>query len=329
MMMPETTATALAHPNIAFIKYWGNRDDALRIPQNGSISMNLAGLHTHTRVCFDPSYAVDSFTLNNLPQTGAGLERVSQFLDIVRTLAGKNWKAQVESANNFPTGAGIASSAAAFAALAVAASQAIGLDLDERRLSALARRGSGSASRSIPTGFVEWLPGNNDSDSYAVTLAPPAHWDLVDCIAVLKETHKLTGSSEGHLLAGSSPLQQARIGSCGERLQRCRRAIISRDFDALASVVELDSNLLHAVMMTSNPALFYWEPASIEIMKAVPEWRQSGLPACYTLDAGPNVHVLCPADHAAVVRSRLEIIPGVLQVLTATAGSGAHLSAED
>ena len=327
--MPASTATALAHPNIAFIKYWGNRDDVLRLPQNGSISMNLAGLHTHTRVSFDPGYEADTFLLNNQAQVGAELERVSQFLDVVRTMAGKNWRAQVESANNFPTGAGIASSAAAFAALAVAASHAIGLDLTERQLSTLARRGSGSACRSIPPGFVEWLPGNDSADSYAISLAPPAHWNLVDSIAVLKDTHKVTGSSEGHQLAGSSPLQQARVASSGERLDRCRQAVLTHDFDALASVVELDSNLMHAVMMTSTPPLFYWEPASIEIMKAVPEWRRSGLPVCYTLDAGPNVHLLCPEESAAEVRSRLEDIPGILQILTAAAGGGAHITLED
>lgn len=327
--MPAYTATALAHPNIAFIKYWGNRDDVLRLPQNGSISMNLAGLHTHTRVSFDPGYAADTFILNNQAQFGAGLERVSQFLDIVRTLAGKKWRAQVESANNFPTGAGIASSAAAFAALAVAASHAIGLELTERQLSALARRGSGSACRSIPAGFVEWLPGSQDADSYAISLAPPAHWNLVDCIAILKETHKMTGSSEGHRLAGSSPLQQARIASSAARLARCRQAILARDFDALTGVLELDSNLMHAVMMTSTPPLFYWEPASLEIMKAVPEWRRSGLPVCYTLDAGPNVHLLCPETSVAEVQSRLKDIPGILQVLTAGAGGEAQITAGD
>lgn len=327
--MPAYTATALAHPNIAFVKYWGNRDDVLRLPQNGSISMNLAGLHTHTRVSFDPDYAADTFILNNQPQSGNSLERVAQFLDIVRAMSGKQWRAQVESANNFPTGAGIASSAAAFAALAVAASHAIGLELTERQLSALARRGSGSACRSIPAGFVEWLPGSQDADSYSISLAPPAHWNLVDCIAILKETHKLTGSSEGHRLAGSSPLQQARVASSAARLAHCRQAILARDFDALAGVLELDSNLMHAVMMTSTPPLFYWEPASLEIMKAVPEWRRSGLPVCYTLDAGPNVHLLCPETSVAEVRSKLKDIPGILQVLTAAAGGGAHITAGD
>ena len=323
------SSTALAHPNIAFIKYWGNRNASLRLPQNGSISMNLAGLQTHTRVSFDPGYPQDRFILNNSIQSGASLTRVSEFLNLVRSLGGKNWRAEVESANNFPTGAGIASSAGAFAALALAATNALGLDLNEQELSALARRGSGSACRSIPAGFVEWLPGKSDSDSYAISLAGSEHWQLVDCIAVLKETHKLTGSTEGHSIANTSPLQKARVAGVHERLDRCRNAILTRDFEALANVVELDSNLMHAVMMTSTPPLLYWEPASITIMKAVPEWRKTGIQACYTLDAGPNVHVICTAASAEDVQKRLREIPEVLTVLTSTVGGGAHLTSED
>lgn len=327
--MSEYSATALAHPNIAFIKYWGNRDDELRLPQNGSISMNLAALHTHTHVCFDPEFTHDSFTLNNQPQTGASLERVCRFLNILRLESGKSWHARVESANYFPTGAGIASSAAAFAALALAGSSALSLDLSEAQLSALARRGSGSASRSIPPGYVEWLPGSGSEDSFAVSIAPASHWDLVDCIAVLRETHKVTGSTEGHRCAHTSPLQAARVAGAPDRLVQCRQALLARDFDAFTSVVELDSNLMHAVMMTSTPALLYWEPATIEIIKAVPEWRREGLAACYTLDAGPNVHVICPSENAPVVKDRLEGIQGVQQVITSHAGGAAHLTHQD
>jgi len=324
-----TSSTALAHPNIAFIKYWGNRDDSLRLPQNGSISMNLAALQTHTRVSFNPDLQHDRFTLNNFVQSGTSLTRVTDFLDLVRSMAGVNWYAEVESANNFPTGAGIASSAAAFAALAVAASNAIGLELNEPQLSALARRGSGSACRSIPPGFVEWQSGISDSDSYAFSLAASDFWPLVDCIAVVKDTHKGTGSSEGHRLAGTSPLQASRVADAEARLKRCRRAILTRDFDALASVVEMDSNLMHAVMMTSTPPLFYWEPASLTIMKAVAEWRKAGVAACYTLDAGPNVHVICAPESAGEVQQRLNAIPEISTVLISSVGGGAHLTTED
>lgn len=317
-----TTATALAHPNIAFIKYWGNRDDALRLPSNGSISMNLDGLFTQTTVTF--SGPEDSLAINDKSVTGPGLARVSALLDLVRGMAGIRDGAQMVSENNFPSGAGIASSASAFAALALAASHAAGLELSEPQLSRLARRGSGSAARSIPGGFVEWQAGG-DEDSYAFSIASADHWDLADCVAVVSAAHKETGSTQGHALAGTSPLQAARVADAPRRLELCRDAITRCDFEALAAVIELDSDMMHAVMMTSQPALFYWQPASLGVMQAVREWRKQGLKVAYTLDAGPNIHVICPAEQSGEVERRLGELPGVGDVLTARPGGPARL----
>ena len=237
--------------------------------------------------------------------------------------------AAVDSQNNFPIAAGIASSAAAFAALSLAASKAIGLDLNEKELSRLARRGSGSACRSIPGGFVEWRPGSSDADSFAYSIAPCGYWDLADCIAIVSTGPKSVGSSEGHSLAGSSPFQKARVADTSRRLKLCRSAIQSRDFEALAAIVELDSNMMHAVMITSQPALLYFLPGSITVMQAVINWRKNGLQVCYTMDAGPNVHVLCPSETADEVTLRLEQLPGVYQVLVAHPGEAARLVSGD
>ncbi len=324
--MVSQTATALAHPNIAFIKYWGNRDERLRLPANGSISMNLDGLETRTGATFDASLQADNLSINGEAVTGPGLQRVADFLDEVRRLAGLSLHAAVVSESNFPPGAGIASSAAAFAALALAASRAAGLELDEAQLSRLARRGSGSACRSVPGGFVEWRAGSRDEDSYAVSIAPPDHWSLADCLAIVDAAQKPTGSTEGHALAGTSPLQAARLADAPRRLDLCRAAILERDFDCLAEVVELDSNLMHAVMMTSSPPLFYWQEASLTVMRTVREARAKGLPACSTLDAGPNVHVLCPAAEAEKVRQLLGSIPGVREVRLAHPGGPVRLA---
>lgn len=324
-MSPDRTATAIANPNIAFIKYWGNRDDALRLPVNGSLSMNLDGLITQTTVRFDAALAQDELVFNGTPTSGPALARVIRFLDIIREMAAERCFANVISENNFPTGAGIASSASAFAALALAASRAIGLELSEAELSRLARRGSGSASRSIPAGFVEWLPGSAEVDSYAVSIAPKNHWDLADCIALLQTSHKPVGSTQGHAIAHTSPLQGARVTQAPERLAICRQALLEKDFSSFSNIVELDSNMMHAVMMTSTPPLIYWAPASLLIMKAVQEWRSAGCEVCYTLDAGPNVHVICRAAAAGQVKEKLEKIPGVQQVLTALPGGSARL----
>lgn len=320
-----TTATAQAHPNIAFIKYWGNRDGALRIPLNGSISMNLDGLTTRTTVSFQPSLPFDELVINGHEVTGSGLERVSSILDIVRGMADIKDRAEVITENNFPSGAGIASSASAFAALALASSTASGLTLSERELSRLARRGSGSAARSVPGGFVEWQAGTNDEDSFAFPIAPADYWNLVDLIAVVSAEHKKTGSSEGHAIAPTSPLQSARVADAVRRLDLCRKAILDRDFNPFASIVELDSDMMHAVMMTSAPALHYWNPASLEVMNSVRQWRLDGLPVCYTVDAGANVHVITLETEAQPVEKKLREIGGVKNVLVARAGGPAKI----
>jgi len=320
-----TTATAQANPNIAFIKYWGNRDNILRLPMNGSISMNLDGLYTRTSISFQPSLPFDQLIINGHEITGMGLNRVAYILDIVRGMANVHERAEIVSENNFPSGAGIASSASAFAALALAGSKAAGLNLSEPELSRLARRGSGSASRSIPGGFVEWQVGTTDEDSFAFSIAPAEHWELVDCIAIVSASHKKTGSTEGHAIAPTSPLQNARVADTPRRLELCRNAILNKDFDSFASIVELDSDIMHSVMMTSTPALHYWKPVSLAVMNVVRQWRSEGLQACYTVDAGANVHVLCLEAEEHIVDKRLREINGVEDVLVARAGGPARV----
>jgi len=323
--MTSFSATAVACANIALIKFWGNRDSELRIPANSSLSMNLDGLVTRTRVTFDPSLNGDQLTINHAPASAEGMGRVKIVMDLVRKMSRLDTFAEIASENNFPTGAGIASSASAFAALSLAASAAAGLQLSERELSRLARRGSGSACRSIPTGFVEWQAGHDDESSFAFTIAPPDYWDLVDCIAVVSETHKPTTSSEGHKLAATSVLQRARLADTPARLDRCRRALLERDFGCLSEVIELDCNLMHAVMMTSIPSLLYWQPVTLELIHAVRGWRESGMPVCYTIDAGPNVHVLTLAGFVDQVCQTLSQIPGVDNILIAKPGGPASL----
>jgi diphosphomevalonate decarboxylase len=317
--------TALAHPNIAFIKYWGNRDQRLRIPMNGSISMNLAALETRTTVNLREGAITDTLSINEISQTGPALARVSTFLDILREMSGRPVFAEVHSTSNFPASAGIASSAAAFAALAVAGAQAFSLELNEKDLSRLARRGSGSACRSIPSGFTEWQPGSDDSTSYAQSIAAPEHWPLWDCIAVAESGPKPTGSTEGHALALTSPLQNARVADAPRRLEICRQAILDKDFEKLADIIELDSNIMHAVMMTSQPMLMYWAPATLLVMQAVGQLRRSGMAAAFTLDAGPNVHVITTENDREKVRRELADLPGVQQVITSAVGGAAKI----
>jgi len=276
-------------------------------------------------VSFDTSLDKDQLILNGQPAAEQALARVSASLDRIRLLADVKTSALVRSENSFPTGTGIASSASAFAALTLAAATALGLCLSERELSQLARTGSGSASRSIPAGFVEWHAGSDHESSYGTSIAGPEHWDLVDFIVLISGQHKAVGSSQGHQLAGTSPLQAARVADADRRLEICRKALLERDFPVFAEIVEQDSNLMHSVMMTSQPPLYYWDPGTLEVINAVQEWRRDGLQVCFTIDAGPNVHVLCPDSEAEAVKRELSSLVNIRSVLKCKAGGPAWL----
>jgi diphosphomevalonate decarboxylase len=327
LLIMKLHATALAHPNIAFIKYWGLEDEARRIPVNGSISMNIGCLATKTSVQFDPQLTEDILILNGETFTGSGLVRVQHFMTRIRRMADQTLYAHISSENNFPIGAGVASSASGFAALALAGTAALGLDLPERQLSSLASFGSGSACRSIPGGFVEWRVDPLTGESYAQSIAPADHWGLVDCVAILSEQHKPVGSEAGMHTAHTSPFQDARVLDADRRLAICRQAILEHDFSALAEVTELDSNMMHAVMMTSDPPLYYWHPQSLAIMKEVKAWQAEGMDVTFTLDAGPNVHVITTKANMGAVLSRLRRFDGVMDVLKGIPAGPARLLA--
>ena len=342
--MPTKQATAIAPANIAFIKYWGIQDTTRTLPFNGSISLNLDRCLTTTTVTFDPDMAEDTLMLQlyggpgaepSPPQatTGRALERVVAQLDRLRTLAGVAAHARVDSANNFPSDAGIASSAAAFAALTLAGAAALGLDLDERQLTLLTRQsGSGSACRSIPNGYVEWvIPAGPfdaalwDVESYAVSLAPPEHWQLADVVAVVDAGAKKIGSAENHRLAASSAYFPARLAEVPARLAAAREAIARRDLELLGETMEADAVSMHVVCMTSSPPSFYWNGATLEIIHAVRGWRAQGLQSYFTIDAGPNVHVICAAADRDELARRLAELPGVQFTIVNRGGAGARV----
>ena len=312
-------ATAVANPNIAFVKYWGKADNALNLPANPSLSMNLAALTTVTTVEFRLGQAFDAVAIDDRPATGQALDRVVAHLDQVRALAGSEQRAMVASHNDFPAATGLASSSSAFAALTLAATQAAGLYLDEAGLSRLARLGSGSACRSVPAGFALW------EVEEAHQVAPPEHWDLHDAIAIVTDQAKAVGSHDGHALAPSSPLHRARLAAVPGWLAVVRDGLVRRDLAAMGPAIEADALAMHGVMMTSQPSLLYWLPATVAVLKAVRDWRAGGLEVYFTIDAGPNVHCLCQAAAAGEVEKRLKAVPGVQEVLVSGPGDGVRL----
>lgn len=323
--MQTRKATSVSCSNIAFIKYWGNRDDALRIPLNDSVSMNLDRAATTTTVEFDANLNDDQIIVGGTDANEATRKRVIAHLDRVRALAHIHTRARVHSQNNFPMGVGIASSASAFAALSVAATRAAGLALSERELSILARQGSGSAARSIPAGFVEWYTGTKSEESYAVSIAPPEHWDLRDVIAIVSVAEKKVGSTDGHAAAPTSHFLAERINALALRFQRIRRAILARDLTMLGLALEADAVELHMMAMTSVPPIFYWTPGMVRVIQAAHRWRADGLAVYFTLDAGPNVHLICESKDANQVATLAQKIDDVQQVIVNAPGGAARV----
>ena len=321
-------AVAEANTNIALVKYWGKRPGALNLPAVGSLSLTLEGLTTRTEVRFDASLASDSLVLNSEPVDGEPLRRISAFLDLVRARAGVREHAAVASANNFPTAAGLASSASAFAAMALAATHAAGLSLTERELSVLARRGSGSAARSIFGGFAEMHRGTRDDgeDSFAEPVAGADEWGVRLVVGVTSEGKKQTLSTDGMKhTAQTSPYFADWVATSEPDLADARRAIAARDLEALGVVTERSCLTMHASAMAARPAVVYFVGATIDGYRAVQVMRKDGLPAWFTCDAGPHVKVLTDAAHAEEISQRLAAVPGVLRTRVCAPGKAARV----
>lgn len=314
--------------NIAFIKYWGVEDASLHIPLNNSISMTLADAHTTTTVAWgvaegsSANQLADHIEIDGTVLTPQSAERVVRHLDRIRQRAGRDDRAHVVSKTNFPAAAGIASSASGFSALTVAGCRAFGLDLSIDELSRLSRIGSGSASRSLFAGFVEWEKGHDHESSVAFQIAEPTHWELYDMVAIVSTEEKRISSANGHQIAATSPLLNGRLESLPAALEDVRQAIAQRDLAQLGHVIEQDAVAMHAVMMTSSPSLLYWHGATVELMRAAQQWREEGIPVYFTIDAGPNVHLICEKSSIAPLKAALNEMSFVQDVLVSGPGPG-------
>jgi diphosphomevalonate decarboxylase len=324
--------TARACANIALVKYWGKRDAALNLPAEGSLSLTLAALSTTTIVRFDEHLATDSLRLDGQPATGRALGRLSAWLDLVRARAGIGARAEVVSDNDFPTASGLASSASAYAALALAATRAAGLVLDERELSVFARLGSGSAARSIHGGFVRMHRGRraDGSDAFAEPVAAAdADWPVRMVIAVVGGGRPKQHASRDAMehCAATSPLYAGWLASVPGDLTAAEDAIAACDLERLGPVAEASALCMHAAAMASRPAVLYLEPATLACMAAIRALRADSIPAYYTMDAGPHVKALCTAEYADRVRARLAEVPGVSRVMISKPGPGVEVLA--
>ncbi|MDU0348060.1 diphosphomevalonate decarboxylase [Actinomyces sp. MRS3W] len=319
--------TARANSNIALIKYWGKADAVLNLPTTSSLSLTLDHTWTTTTVAFDGGQGdADAVTINGTVPTGTARERVVRFLDLVRERAGVTRRATVASTSTVPLAAGLASSAAGFAALAAAASRAAGMDLDERSLSRLARRGSGSATRSIFGGLVQWHAGDDDASSYAEPVACAV--DVAMVVIMLSNARKSVSSTEAmRRTLDTSPLYPAWVSHSREDLDSALAAARAGDLPRLGEVAEGNALGMHAAMIAARPGIIYWLPDTVAALHAVRALREEGLPAWATIDAGPNVKVLTSGSQAEEVAARLrERLPGAT-VSVRRPGAGVQIDA--
>lgn len=321
------SATAVARPNIALVKYWGKADRARNLPMTGSLSITLDGFTTRTTVARDPALAADEMSLDGQPASRLVFARSMEFVDIVRARVGVFDRVRIITENNFPTASGLASSASGFAALALALSRVFGLPTDPRIVAALARRGSGSAPRSLLGGVVLYRPDEGDgAEASLEQLCPPDAWDLRMVVAVTSDQAKAVGSGEGmEHTRTTSPYFSAWVEHNRGLLEEGRRAVAARDIEALGEVAEASCFAMHASMLASRPPLLYWNPATVGAIQAVRELRASGIGAWATIDAGPHVKILCGKDDAAAVAARLAETEGVREVREERPGAGAEV----
>jgi len=324
-------ATAITSPNIALIKYWGNRDERLMLPNNSSISMTLGDeLTTKTKVIFDSKQDKDQFYINGKLQDLSDKETMERFAVInkIRSIAGTNAKVLISSENSFPTSAGLASSASGIAAMVLASTKALDLKLDSRELSIIAKVGSGSACRSLFGGFVKWERGQKDdgTDSYARQIAGHEHWpELVDIVAVVSDSKKKVSSRAGmRQTVKSSLLYKARPEWAENMCVKLEDAILKKDFGTLAEITMKDSSNLHAVMLDTYPSLMYLNDTSKEIMYKIAELNESeGKPvAAYTFDAGANANIITRKGDADKVMEMLSQVASIKEIRKTGIGKG-------
>lgn len=320
-------ATAVAHPNIALAKYWGKLDVARNVPSVPSLSMTLDAMSTTTSVGFEPGLEDDRVVINGSPASDEQARRVTTMLDRVRAVAGIRTRASVETANDFPTSSGLASSASGFAALAVAAARAAGLAPSLAELSDLARRSSASAARSLFGGFAVLPAGAAGQDFLAAEpLSDAADWDIAISVVMTTLKAKEIGSTSGmgHT-AKTSPYYAAWIAHAPRLYDRARAAVIGRDLEALGTTAEESAFAMHACALAAAPPLVYFSGVTMAAIERVRALRKSGVPAYVTVDAGPHVKVLSTATDATRIAEALREVPGVERVVVAKPGPAASI----
>lgn len=316
--------TARAHTNIALIKYWGKKDQELFIPYNSSLSLTLDRFYTDTTV--KPSTdEYDHFILNDEEQPAEEVQKIQKFLNLFRKEAKNTRPLTIESTNHVPTAAGLASSASAYAALAMALNGFFELGLDATTLSTYARKGSGSATRSLFGGFVEWEKGIDDKTSHAIKV-DDGTWDIGLLICIVNDQKKKISSRKGmaHTVA-TSPFYDDWVKTSADDLVAMKAAIAAHDIEQVGQIAEHNAMKMHATTLSANPPFTYFEPESVQLIQTIQGLRKKGYHAYVTMDAGPNVKVVAPYHELESIKQELLALLPEEQLLITKAGPDAFI----
>ena len=312
-MSPVTTA--VAHPNIALVKYWGKVPGVDNIPASPSLSITLDTLRSHTKI---ETSDADRIIINGKTVDDLKITKFLARLRMDHNVPPLN----IDTDNNFPTGAGLASSASGFAALITAFNAHCQLGLSHEDCSTWARRGSGSAARSLCGGFSSLT----EPHWHALVLLDAAEWPLRVVIAITDGSRKSVSSTAGMERSRlTSPFYDAWLASTRLAYESARYAVLTRDFDTLATIAQASALNMHAVMLSSQPPLVYWNAGTMAAMLCVTSLREQGVPVFFTIDAGPQIKAVCLPDAAQRVERALRETPGILGVTTTGLGPAARV----
>lgn len=319
---------AKAHSNIALIKYWGKRDEDLILPYNSSISLTLNEFYTITEAEFT-SGDQDIFILNGEEQDSDELTKVSNFIDLFRKLAKNDKKVIIRSENHLPTAAGLASSASGYAAMAGCLNRLFNLNYSLEDLSKLARRGSGSATRSVYGGIVEWNKGD-DSDSSKAIRIDGGNWDIGMLAIIVNDNKKKLSSRQGmSQTVETCPFYPAWVKSAEEDLKNIKEAIYEKDLVRIGEIAEFSALKMHATMMASKPSIIYLEALSLQIINRVKELREKGILVYFTIDAGPNIKLITNSKNLDMVKEGLKDLVSPDRMVYSQAGPDLSILEEE
>lgn len=327
-MNKQEEITAIAHPNIALAKYWGKRNAELNIPAMDSLSITLDTLTTITTMSLDQDLKRDEFILNNKTTSEEERTKISKFLDLFRKNSKIKSYSHIVSVNNFPTSAGLASSASGFAALATAANKLYNTNYDTQHLSTIARQGSGSAARSLFGGYV-WMhsgQSKDGSDSFAEQIAGDDFFPLTIFVMVTSKHQKEVSSRTGmQISATTSPFYKAWLDTINNDITVLKSAILNKDFDTMAEISMESCIKMHSVMMTSRPSLFYWNRDTYSIIEFVRNLHFLKYPIFFTIDAGPQVKIITLPDESEKILKKIKDLNNILKLYVINLGSGATI----